>query len=87
MFFNFNRNTHSAAKNVSAQEAHDLIQNDKELVILDVRTPEEYKAGHLPKAKLLPHSLIPVKIKDIEKYKEKPVLVYFCQATAILLLA
>ena len=32
---------------VSVTEATGMVKQDKELVILDVRTPEEYQSGHL----------------------------------------
>lgn len=40
-----------APKNVTIVEAETLIKGDKKIVIIDVRTPEEYKAGHIPGAK------------------------------------
>jgi len=68
-------------KNVSAEEAHKLIGEDKEFIILDVRTKEEYDKGHIPGAKLVPIEVIPKKIAQLEKYKDKPVLVY-CESGA-----
>lgn len=38
-------------KNVTVVEAETLIKGDKKIVIIDVRTPEEFKAGHIPGAK------------------------------------
>ncbi len=35
-------------KNVSAEEAHKLIREDNEFIILDVRTKEEYDNGNIP---------------------------------------
>lgn len=37
-------------RNVNAEQADKLIKEMPELLILDVRTPEEYAAGHLNKA-------------------------------------
>jgi rhodanese-related sulfurtransferase len=66
----------SKFKNVSAEEAYKLINEDKEFVILDVRTKEEYDSGHIPGAKLFPVQVLPTKISELEEYKDKPVLVY-----------
>jgi rhodanese-related sulfurtransferase len=63
-------------KNVSAEEAHKLICENKEFIILDVRTKEEYDKGHIPGAKLIPVEIIPTKLAQLDKYKDKPVLVY-----------
>ena len=42
-----------AVQVISASEAHDLMTSDK-VVILDVRTQEEYDAAHIVNARLLP---------------------------------
>ena len=66
----------SYIKNVNAEEAYKLINNNKELVILDVRTQEEYDGGHIPGAKLIPVQVLPMKLSELKEYKDKPVLVY-----------
>ena len=68
--------SNSKVKDVSAEEAYTLINENNELVILDVRTKEEYDNGHIPGAKLVPVQILPMKIDELDKYKEKPVLVY-----------
>lgn len=66
----------SKIKNVTASEVYMLINEDSEFVILDVRTREEYNNGHIPGAKLVPVQILPMKLAEIIKYKDKPVLVY-----------
>ncbi|MBW9171258.1 rhodanese-like domain-containing protein [Clostridium estertheticum] len=66
----------SNVKNVSAKEAYNLIKDDKEVVILDVRSKEEYDSGHIPGAKLVPVQVLGSMIDELDKYKEKKVLVY-----------
>lgn len=41
----------TAPKNVTVNEAEKLIKEDPKVVVLDVRTPEEFKAGHIAGAK------------------------------------
>ncbi|MCB2294028.1 rhodanese-like domain-containing protein [Clostridium algoriphilum] len=68
--------TNEDVKNVTAEEAHKLIDKDNEFVILDVRTKEEYDNGHIPGAKLVPVQVLPTKLDQLDIYKNKPVLVY-----------
>jgi rhodanese-related sulfurtransferase len=53
-------------RNVSSEEAKQLIDN-KEVVLLDVRTPEEYQEGHIPNAILLPLQELENKLNDLDK--------------------
>ena len=48
--------------------------NDDAL-ILDVREDKEYAAGHIPKAKHIPLGNLNSRIKELDKYKNKPILV------------
>jgi len=66
----------SNVKNVSSEEAYKLINDDSELIILDVRTKEEYDNGHISGAKLVPVQVLPMKVAELNKYKDKPILVY-----------
>lgn len=66
----------SIIKNVSAEEAHKLINDNKEVIILDVRTKEEYDVGHIRGAKLVPVQVLSMKLSELMQYKSRPVLVY-----------
>lgn len=63
-------------KNVSSDEALELIKSNKDLIILDVRTPDEFKSGHIQGAKNVPLGEIPRRMKELEKYRGKPLLVH-----------
>ena len=41
----------SPPKNVSINEAEQLLETNPKVVVLDVRTPEEFKSGHIAGAK------------------------------------
>ena len=41
----------AAVKNVSAEEAEKLLKEKKEVVVIDLRTDAEFKAGHIAGAK------------------------------------
>lgn len=67
-------NKHPLYSKIPPQEAKQLMSKD--CVILDVRTPEEYKEGHIPDAILIPDysitELAPQQLPD----KDKLILVY-----------
>lgn len=63
-------------KNINADEAHKLINENKSMVILDVRTKGEFDSGHIPKAKNIPVESISSRVKELDKYKDSPILVH-----------
>ena len=67
----------SGVANVSATEAVMLMSRSKPL-ILDVRDATEFAAGHIQGAKNIPMAELASRVKEIEKFKDKPVLVH-CQ--------
>jgi rhodanese-related sulfurtransferase len=65
---------HPNVKNISAGEAYNMINENKELVILDVRTKEEYDRGHIPGAVSIPAHQLSYRIKEMNV--QAPILVY-----------
>ena len=65
----------SSYNTATAKEALDFIRQKRPL-ILDARTPGEYKAGHLEKAVLIPVQVLQSNLNRLDDYKDKPVLVY-----------
>jgi len=45
-------------RQITAKEAKSRIDSGDDVIVLDVRTAEEYKAGHIPGAVLLPNETI-----------------------------
>ena len=43
----------AAPKNISVEDADKLLKSDSKIVVLDVRSPEDFQAGHIPGAKNL----------------------------------
>lgn len=64
----------SGAKTVSPNAATMLI-NREDAFILDVRESDEYASGHLPEARNIPASKIKERLGEIEKFKERPLIV------------
>ena len=50
------------------------LYNDDALV-LDVREDKEFAAGHIPKAKHIPLGQLAGRMKELDKFKDKPILV------------
>lgn len=68
--------SNSNVSNVSAEKAYELISENKKLLILDVRTKEEYESGHIPGAKSIPVQAIEDSFDELEEYQANPILVY-----------
>lgn len=52
-----------------------LLINREDAHIVDVREPDEYSAGHLPEAKNIPVAKLAERIGELEKFKDKPIIV------------
>jgi len=59
---------------ITPEEGKIMIQQKKDLVILDVRTPEEYAVIHYPEALLIPISELDARFSEVPA--DKPVLIY-----------
>lgn len=60
--------------NLSATEAVQLI-NRQHALVLDVREDSEFAAGHIIDAKHIPLAKLPERLAELNKYKDKPILV------------
>jgi len=68
------RHTMQGGGEVGTLEATQLI-NRRDAVVLDVRDPGEYAAGHLPNAKHIPLGQLASRMKELEKFKERPIVI------------
>lgn len=59
---------------ISPQQLQEADKTD--LLILDVRTPQEYASGHVPQAVNIPHKEIAQNIERLLGFKDKTVVVY-----------
>ena len=74
LLWSFFGNRLRGVKEVNCAAALQLI-NHKEACILDVREPDEFKAGHLLNAKSIPLGKLRDRIGELERYREKPIVV------------
>jgi rhodanese-related sulfurtransferase len=63
-------------KNIDANEAEKLLQENKKVVVLDVRTPKEYSAGHIAGATNLNFNAADFEKKLAALDKNQPYLVH-----------
>ena len=59
---------------ITPVEVYEIITNDEDYIILDVRTQDEYNEGHLDKALLIPVDYMEKVVDELPK--EKPIIVY-----------
>ena len=61
---------------ITPAEAKKIMDTEKNYIVLDVRTEEEYNEGHIEGAVLIPDYEINTKAESILKDKEQLLLVY-----------
>ena len=55
---------------VSALELNERLKNGKRPVVIDVRQPDEYRAGHIIGAKLIPLNKLSSRMKELPQSRE-----------------
>jgi rhodanese-related sulfurtransferase len=65
---------HRTGATVGAFEAVQLM-NRRDALVLDVRDTGEYAAGHIANARHVPEAQLADRLKELEKYKARPVIV------------
>lgn len=63
------------AKNEVSPAEATLLINREDAHVIDVREADEFAGGHLPEAKNVPLAKLADRISEIEKFKDKPVIV------------
>ena len=61
---------------ITAEEAKKIMDSGEEHIILDTREQEEFDAGHIPGAILIPYTEIENKAEEMLPDKDKLILVY-----------
>jgi rhodanese-related sulfurtransferase len=70
----------SGIPQVSPQELTRMMNQDN-AIVLDVRSEEDFNTGHILNAKNIPEKEIDSKDKEIDKFKDKPVIAYCSMGT------
>ena len=63
-------------KFITPQQAQVLIDKDQNVTLLDVRTVDEFKTGHIRGATLIPVSKLEANLAKLQSSKNKQIVVY-----------
>ncbi|MBI3059215.1 MAG: molybdopterin-synthase adenylyltransferase MoeB [Deltaproteobacteria bacterium] len=74
-------------KEISVQEADELLKKNGKYLLLDVREKDEYREGHLEGALSLPRGFLEIKIESAVADKSTPILAYCAGGVRSLLAA
>jgi len=66
----------AAYRSVTAEEAKQIMDENPAVIVLDVREPSEYDAGHIPNATLLPLGQIAQRAAEVLPDRDAAILVY-----------
>jgi rhodanese-related sulfurtransferase len=66
----------SPAAQVDHDQLQSRLQQGEKLVVLDVRTAEEFAAGHVPGARNIPHDVIAARIAELDDARGSEIVVY-----------
>tara|TARA_R100001377_G_scaffold83161_1_gene64289 strand:+ start:1065 stop:1508 length:444 start_codon:yes stop_codon:yes gene_type:complete len=65
-----------SAKDISQTELQQVMKNDHKVVVLDVRTVEEFEEGHIPSAFNIPHKELEARLAELSGAKNTQVVIY-----------
>jgi rhodanese-related sulfurtransferase len=60
---------------ITMEQFKEKLKNDKELIVLDVRTPEEVAAGKIENSINIPVQVLEQRINELKPYKSKEIIV------------
>ncbi len=63
-------------KNISTDELKKVLSNKENILLLDIRSKEEYEEGKIESAINIPLQDLLYEVDDLEEYKDKKVVVY-----------
>ena len=73
---NTNKGENAMYEQITAEDAKKIMDSGEEHIVLDVREQDEYDAGHIPSAILLPYTEIENEAEKLLPDKDKLILVY-----------
>jgi rhodanese-related sulfurtransferase len=61
---------------ISSTELKQRIEAGDDLILLDVRQPEEHAEQHIPSSILIPLGELPARLDELEQYRDRELIVY-----------
>lgn len=62
------------ARETTAKRLHSMLDHNERVMVIDVRTPEEYARGHIPEAINIPINELPQKLKELHISKQTTIV-------------
>ena len=64
------------AKDISQNELQQLMSSNQPIVLLDVRTVEEFAQGHIPNAINIPHKVLAARLAELSGEQNSQIVIY-----------
>ena len=61
---------------INGSQLQNMLNNNSNILILDVRSLGEYKGGHIPNSRNIPVDTISSKLSSLSSYKDSEIVVY-----------
>ncbi len=68
--------TNNSGQQITPQDAKAMLAKNPAIWLLDVRTAEEYAAGHIPGSKLMPYDTLESFAAELPADRQTPIIVY-----------
>lgn len=67
---------HVSAEDISQAQLQQTMKDDKQFVLLDVRTVDEFVQGHIPDAVNIPHKELEARLAELSDAKNTQIVIY-----------
>jgi rhodanese-related sulfurtransferase len=65
-----------AYQDLNAKQFYEMMRKEKNIIILDVRTPQEYQEEHISNTINIPIQILGQQLDKLKNFKDKKILVY-----------
>ena len=66
----------ATAKEISQAQLQQIMQSEQQVILLDVRTVEEFLAGHIANAVNIPHKELAARLAELSDAKSSQIVIY-----------